>query len=504
MRKTIFLSLLSTLLFNYSFTAQALSTKTVNIIQGSAPYIEFNGNEINDLTELLSIRVGNDVYVSDEQGNMKKKNDDGTLTDVTSIMFANVDDIFKNVSTLLPADNTLHAFNDLSIIPSSMHKDIDGDDNFTLTGNFKGEWKDKENVSLDNKIVKLPDICKSPYTLTLTTTENPSISTLYGIPSTKIYGNGSAKYTIDINPDTPAKVCFARPGSYLQPPDLAEDISGPPNMWNKEYGFLIQSTDSNSYNLNFPTTGGDKLYFDMIIIGSPNVLTWPDVTVGGITATMSNITPTTVRVTLLGPSASKEQMLIANAATNPTGPVDKPILPAKFELKGMLNGEVVVKYGFEINKWFITKGRRESAVRYELGKPSSWCSTTGYHLPQIMELTNASSWDSSSDYEPYPPPVQTPSPDNFYKRMIGGGFLTEWGDLVDDYTSSGSAFAKKGFSFYWTTFFTPKTNDEYKYYAYAVAAYGAGAVVPQTVELYSSPGGSSTQDVGVGTVCAYP
>ena len=71
-------------------------------------------------------------------------------------------------------------------------------------------------------------------------------------------------------------------------------------------------------------------------------MSWAPVTLGGITATMSNITVKKVRVTLTGPVATAGQ----RNSSNP-GNIPRPSLPQTFELVGRdSQGNVIVKYGF--------------------------------------------------------------------------------------------------------------------------------------------------------------
>ncbi|WP_085165696.1 hypothetical protein [Gilliamella bombi] len=66
------------------------------------------------------------------------------------------------------------------------------------------------------------------------------------------------------------------------------NFAGPADIWNPDEGFLVQSTNPASYGLNFPTTGADGLYFDLVIEEiDARQLVWEPVTHGGITATVT-------------------------------------------------------------------------------------------------------------------------------------------------------------------------------------------------------------------------
>ncbi|OCG52601.1 hypothetical protein A9G38_05215 [Gilliamella sp. Imp1-1] len=117
--------------------------------------------------------------------------------------------------------------------------------------------------------------------------------------------------------------------------------AGPADIWNPDKGFLVQSINPESYSLNFPTTGAHNLYFDLLISGVDiNELTWEPVTLGGITATVTNVVANdrwipqedkgevVVRVKLTGPEAR-------NQWYNPhPNPIAMPQLPQTFELVG--------------------------------------------------------------------------------------------------------------------------------------------------------------------------
>ncbi|SCC28285.1 hypothetical protein, partial [Gilliamella intestini] len=82
---------------------------------------------------------------------------------------------------------------------------------------------------------------------------------------------------------------YARPNLY--PGDRYRDMElSSADVWRVGKGFFVQSTNSESYNLNFPTTGAHNLSFDLLITGiEPEELTWEPVTHEGITATVTNV-----------------------------------------------------------------------------------------------------------------------------------------------------------------------------------------------------------------------
>jgi hypothetical protein len=194
--------------------------------------------------------------------------------------------------------------------------------------------------------------------------------------------------------------------------------AGPADMWNPDKGFLVQSINPESYNLNFPTTGTHGVYFDLLITGiDVRKLTWKPVNLGGITATVENVVAddywipnkdrrkVVARVTLTGPYAR-----------HPTRQreIGRVSLPQTFELVGRdKDGYEVVKYGFVLKQWFIDRfsgGNRE---------PERWCSRNGYRIPRVRDLTNAAGIPALG--------ASPSSPGNHYMRYIGGGLFSEWG-----------------------------------------------------------------------------
>ncbi|MCX8675987.1 hypothetical protein J3U16_11880, partial [Gilliamella sp. B3023] len=253
------------------------------------------------------------------------------------------------------------------------------------------------------------------------------LSTRYGFPNRSTFSARSETYYV--NPKAGPVVCFARPNlkyGKLNEDGTSHDFRGPSSMWDPDKGFLTQETDPSLYGRNFPTTGANRLYFDLLISGSSQPLSWFPVSQGGITVTMSNSTATSVRVTLTGPYATRSQI-------NSSSPISKPTLPQTFELVGRdTNGTPVVKYGFTLKQWFVHRGSYADA--YSL--TSSWCSRIGYRVPKVKDLTNSNYGGNLG---------ATPSShNNLYMRHIGSGFVTEWGQMYD-YSA--------GFSnnFYWTS-----------------------------------------------------
>ncbi|MWP62506.1 hypothetical protein [Gilliamella sp. Pas-s25] len=228
-------------------------------------------------------------------------------------------------------------------------------------------------------------------------------------------------------------------------------FAGPADIWNPNYGFLVQSTDPASYALNFPTTGADGLYFDLIIMGEASELTWTPVTHEGITATVTRKTECNrecdveFRVTLTGPEA--------RAKINNPHPslIAKPRLPQTFELVGRdSNDNEVVRYGFVLQKWFVNRGDKQD----NYPNTEAWCRDLGYRVPQVKDLTNAvclGMWEG--DWCKGSVGAIPSSSGNHYQRQIGAGFFSEWGGTY--------LYAGAGFVYdyqYWTSDTTGNTQ----------------------------------------------
>ncbi|WP_238786421.1 hypothetical protein [Gilliamella sp. ESL0232] len=221
--------------------------------------------------------------------------------------------------------------------------------------------------------------------------------------------------------------------------------AGPANIWNPKKGFLVQSTNPGSYNLNFPTTGADNLYFDLLITGiDVRELTWAPVRHEGITASVINVVPNdgwipyedrgqvVARVRLTGPEARNQRFR--------PGRIVRPRLPQTFELVGRdKDGYELVKYGFELRKWFVNR-----VVLEYYNEQSAWCSGLGYHMPRASDLTNAKCGVRGDHFFRcfkrknviLNDGAKPSSGHGEYQRRIGAGFFTEWGSM-SNYADAG-------------------------------------------------------------------
>ena len=405
-----------------SFTNYALTTKTTNIIYGSAPYLTFDGGRtrVTNTEALLGISLSDGRTFTPTTNNSSSTN---------PIELPVVGQSFVDIGMLVPRDTNSIGLSSLIGTPYNYWGDDDGDgqgiDGITATGSLNLSITDRRGQSVARN--EVPTICKAPYRLTLSN-DGGRLITRYGVPNESRFERRYTTYYINPNKLSPA-ICYARPNSTYEDPN--------------SMGFTTKSVTPSSYGLNFPTTGANNLYFYLDIRGNNQALSWAPVSHEKITATMTDSTSTSVRVTLRGPVATSH-------SDNP-GRIDRPSLPQTFELVGRdSSGNAVVKYGFVLKQWFVNRGYR---YVYTYSSMESWCNKIGgYHLPKMKDLTNASCRSTIfvGVCDNYANKVNaltaTPlSSRNSYMRYIGAGFFSEWGNM-NDYTNT-NFFAAGS---YWT------------------------------------------------------
>jgi hypothetical protein len=409
------------LLLSCSFGTQALSASTSKVIEGSAPYLTFDEGQtqVDSMDSLLSITLPDGQILSPSFNGssvihpIKLPYAGNTLGDIGMSIPSSVDSVSLNDLV-----NTYHYWGDA---------DGDGSNGVTVTGNISVKVTDKDGNAVSRNDAL--DACKAPYRIILSS-PNGSLTTQYGIPNTSYFKGRSVWYFIS---PYESSICYVRPnlmiGSY--------SFAGPDDIWNPSKGFLVQSTSPSSYSRNFPTTGADGLYFDLVMgENDESQLTWSPVTLGGITATVTWVRPnnsddwlndryrSVARVTLSGPRADNSQI----QSNNPSPLIPLPSLPQTFELVGKDgSGNVAVKYGFVLRQWFVNRGYNFSNLSIQ----TAWCSSLGYRMPQVKDLTNAKCGKQSDFLCVGEIDGAMPlSSHNHYQRQIGAGFFTEWGNMT--------------------------------------------------------------------------
>ncbi|WP_141669980.1 hypothetical protein [Gilliamella sp. App2-1] len=414
---TLFLSsklflVLASLLLSYSLDSQALSATTINTIQGTAPYLTFNDGitKAYETDGLLGITLSDGTTITQKNNNSSP---------ATPIVLPNVNESFADISMFIP---TSKSSIDLSALIGDSYnywRDDDGDGQGTngvsATGSLEVNITDKYDHAVERSEVL--NVCNSPYKVVLRSSGS-SLSTLYGSPKISLFEDRTETYYI--NPKASFAICYLKTDNIQ---NETVDSIGPADIWKSGQGFITQSTTPASYNRNFPTTGADGLYFYLDIIGSESgPLVWAPVTQGGITATMTpNKSGTNVRVTLTGPEARGQW------DSDKPNPMPKPTLPQLFELEGKdSSGQTVLKYGFVLQKWFVSRGSKIDSAP----ATATWCTSLGYRLPQVKDLTNAGCFSGNIALCEGSVGATPPSNNNNYQRRIGAGFLSEWGSLL--------------------------------------------------------------------------
>jgi hypothetical protein len=428
--KKIPLALAPVLLLPYSQGSQALTVHTSQVIQGSAPYLTFDGGKtkVTTTTELLGIKLSDGREFTPTTNSSSPAN---------PIELPAVGQSFADIQMLVPPSTNSVSLNEL-VTNYNYWGDDDGDGQeageITATGNLAVSITDKNGKTVNRSEVLM--ICNAPYKVVISSEEG-SLSTRYGVPNSSTFTGDTATYYI--NPKSSPFICFARPAlkssSETWINGILVDHTGPATVWNPDKGFLTRSVTPSQYGRNFPTAGIDGVYFDLDIGGvDASQLTWLPVTHGGITATVTRALPTddywisdhsvpVTRVTLKGPEAKSQW-------NNPhPSAITKPNLPQTFELVGRdSRGNAVVKYGFILQKWFVNGG----VVNYRTySEAETWCRDLGYRLPQVNELTNAVCSGLLGSRCQGAVGGKPSSSGNYYQRQIGAGLLAEWGNMID-------------------------------------------------------------------------
>lgn len=423
--RQIFLILLLSILSLTSYSSQALISKTSNVIHGSVPYLTFDGGRtrVSNTEDLLGISLSDETKYTPSINNSSLTNPIELPTAIKS---------FADIGVMVPADVDSISLNSLIGEPYNYWGDDDGDDGVTATGNLYLSITDRDN----NPVIRneMITICKAPYKMVLKT-DGGTLATLYGVPKKSDFIASDVTYFI--SPKGNPVVCFAKPNlEYGSLASYGHYFGGPATMWNEQKGFITQSNDPSSYNLNFPTTGANNLYFDLDIGGIYQALYWEPVTHNDITATMTSISDTSVRVTLTGPTKNTAKTSLIS-------------LPQIFELVGKdSSGNSVIKYGFQLNQWFVTLNQERINYR----RTESLCGDLGYRIPQIKDLTNANCDGKIPDQSFCQGAIGAipASTNGWYQRIIGAGFFSEWG-YMGQYKGARFVQHDDRLNFYWTS-----------------------------------------------------
>ncbi|MDF7667285.1 hypothetical protein PT273_05440 [Orbaceae bacterium ESL0727] len=402
-------------LFYLPFSAQAISQSiiTANTIQGSAPYLTFDGGvtKVNDTVALQSITLSNGQTFNQATN---------PSSSTQPIELPVEGQTLANVTMFVPTTRDSIDLNDLISSPNNFWGDDEGDgqgtNGITATGTLSLQITDANGntVRRNDQLTS----CLPYYKITLSSTAG-TLKTLYGNPNTTQFAPATTVYYIKPKPPTRPYVCYAQPSLAFN----GANYAGPASQWDNARGFIPQNI--NNPATNFPTVGAYALFFNLTVANG----NWQDISYdktpssSGISITISDGGATNIaKLFLTGPRYNTN-----NAAT---------AVPTTFIIYSD-RAKTNKIYSFTISKWFITTPGNNTAGIYR----STYCRDTygnNYRIPSVAEYTNANSpergWTGGLAGQ-----------GNNYQRRIGGGLLSEWG-LVN--TQNGSIYTSSHFDSY--------------------------------------------------------
>nr|WP_143426102.1 hypothetical protein [Gilliamella apicola] len=366
---------------------------TANIIQGSAPYLTFDGGQTQswDTDRFLNIELPDGKVLT-------PKNNPSSIANPISLPRDGIK--LSDIKTLIPSGQNAISMTDL-LNNNGFWADKDGDGDITATGNLTITGRDANGteMGLDDTFQD----CYAPYSITMQS-DYSILSTAYGEPkSTRIGANRATYY---LNPPKGACTYSVKPNLYLSNSHKGNwggsNYSGPPSQWDDAKGFKRQ--DLNNPASNFPTTGMNGLFFEMDMVDSlgSEMAFDKSPSTSGIDLNITG-NGSIAKVRLVGPQDG------ANATEAATA------VPTTFILYSD-SAKTNKVYSFTIQKWFIA--RKDSVSQYV--QAEQYCNHLGYQIPTVNQLTNANSqyWNQGLAGQ-----------GNNYQHRIGGGLLAEWGEV---------------------------------------------------------------------------
>ena len=462
----------------------ALNASTVNVINGSAPYLTNDGGMTKaDSTEsLLGITLSDGTVIN-------ASNDESSL--VTPIELPSQDDTYASIQTIVPlpaaGNNSYPRMNiiDLLKAPYNYFGDDDGDgyDDVTgeviatASGDIGVKWENINGIDVtdtvkNNAYSKFIE-CDSPYKLTLTAS-NVELNTLYGEPNKSSFMGGSHNYYI--NPKVEPHVCYAQPSPLYDDGTTGVGMFFDGSGWDSAIiswnyrgypskGFKINGArnsgnydgESSIYKNNFPSTGSNGLYFYLLLAGiSPEAV---------ITANGSNISAVeggnvslslSTGITLwdhrsgvlddfstmfpyLSPLYGVPQKGLKITLNGPRATSnDKSFSPSTFRLYAD-SGKNKILYEFKLMRWYIPTDivyqnviTEENVPMYQ-AKGQEECRRLGkgYRLTEMYDLTYDVYWEMKATFGP----IVGSALRQLSYRKDGewvSGIINEWGCLYNN------------------------------------------------------------------------
>lgn len=452
-----------------------LSATTVNIIEGTPPYLMLsdgvNLKRLVSLDELVGFKMPN------RDGSSGTEQIDVTMANTSLIVPSNM--TFNQVVALVTADGQLHNALNLTVADDDGDADIVNDSH--VTAPMRVTWYDgTTKVTNLNQVLTA---CGGPYQLTIEIPTDVSANTTYGVPNTNNYGTHN-KITYFFAPSK-LNICYIQPGDKtvfmdgFDPDDTKFDDGYNPEKWVYDSANRIHKGFKAS--AGFPTTGFQGAFFSLIGPGSDQTLYRCTSTDNGGKITLSGSASKEVgqNCTVTYNSASKAAFIAGGSA---------PTITMQYN-KGDNNWVDIDTYKISIpTKWPIFKGQ----IQY--GDTNSLLTSTQFYaldacrlaidgsaepattVAQATDLSDAGkAWRQKylyrrdeisnsimSNTNRFPEASSAAiSNVNYYSRDVDGTLTGEWG-FVYNYKGTGWA----GYWNYWTAELWSAESQ------FAVGAYG--------------------------------
>ncbi|MDF7667345.1 hypothetical protein PT273_05755 [Orbaceae bacterium ESL0727] len=384
-----------------AFNANALSATTANAIQGTPPYLTFDGGvtKVTNVDELLAIKLSDGRRYTPSINPSSVSN---------PIVLPVAGQTLANVQMAIPTNVDSIALNSLIGAPNNYWGDDNGDgqgiNGITATGTISLQLYDSNNILLSRNAALTQ--CNSAYYRVVLSSTAGALATQYGYPRTSNFTASNVTYYIKPYSDGPY-VCYAQPNLDLQVQNGISLIDLV-NQWRKDKGFIVQNINNSA--TNFPTTGVNNVFFNLTLNGAvvSDITYEAEPANSGLHLAITG-SGNVAKVTLTGPKNGATPAEVATA------------VPTTFTLYANTNGKRTKLYSFKLSKWFIATPDKD-----RVNPPNvNYCSRygAGYRFPTVDELTNANGtfWTGSLGSQGK----------YYYIRQIGGGLFAEWGEYVN-------------------------------------------------------------------------
>ncbi|MDF7666626.1 hypothetical protein PT273_01975 [Orbaceae bacterium ESL0727] len=224
--------LIASLGMSCAFNASALSASTANAIQGTPPYLTFDGGvtKVTNVDELLAIKLSDGRRYTPSTNPSSASN---------PIMLPVAGQTFANVQMMVPTNVDSIALNNLIGAPYNYWGDDNGDgqgaNGITATGTVTVRVYDSNNTLLNRNAAL--NLCDSAYYRVELSSTAGALTTRYGYPRASNFTASNATYYIKPYVDSPY-VCYAQPNLDLKV-FAGANVIGLVNQWRKDKGFIV-------------------------------------------------------------------------------------------------------------------------------------------------------------------------------------------------------------------------------------------------------------------------